>query len=163
MNILKLTKKENSPKKLFKMITPIKNFLKEEVDPKNPEWIENLKIILDFQDKNGSFNLINDTHIPSDARVDFQHMPTYICTAILMKTYLTTDSKLTQKIETPLRKGLRHSCRRNLKGHGYEALKGQIEALNIFMEAGLREFIDLHRSEERRVGKECRSRWSPDH
>ena len=23
--------------------------------------------------------------------------------------------------------------------------------------------LGLHRSEERRVGKECRSRWSPDH
>ena len=25
------------------------------------------------------------------------------------------------------------------------------------------EFVDLNRSEERRVGKECRSRWSPYH
>lgn len=145
MNILKLTKKENSPNKLFKMIIPLKDFLKEEVDPNNPEWIKNLKIILDFQDKNGSFNLITDAHIPSDARVDFQHTPTYICTAILMKTYLTTDSKLTKKIEKPLQKGLKQCCARNLKGHGYEVLQGQIEALNIFMEAGLREFIDLHK------------------
>jgi len=29
--------------------------------------------------------------------------------------------------------------------------------------AGLQEGIDVTRSEERRVGKECRSRWSPDH
>ena len=28
---------------------------------------------------------------------------------------------------------------------------------------GHSEDIDLHRSEERRVGKECRSRWSPYH
>ena len=27
----------------------------------------------------------------------------------------------------------------------------------------LKEILDLPRSEERRVGKECRSRWSPDH
>ena len=27
--------------------------------------------------------------------------------------------------------------------------------------ASLRPFYDEHRSEERRVGKECRSRWSP--
>ena len=29
--------------------------------------------------------------------------------------------------------------------------------------AGLRNFLAHDRSEERRVGKECRSRWSPDH
>src|SRR2546428_11587069 len=28
---------------------------------------------------------------------------------------------------------------------------------------GSREIVDLQRSEERRVGKECRSRWSPYH
>src|SRR5688572_33492454 len=28
---------------------------------------------------------------------------------------------------------------------------------------GLPGIVDLARSEERRVGKECRSRWSPDH
>ena len=27
----------------------------------------------------------------------------------------------------------------------------------------LRHFVDAKRSEERRVGKECRSRWSPYH
>ena len=27
----------------------------------------------------------------------------------------------------------------------------------------LREIVEKHRSEERRVGKECRSRWSPYH
>ena len=29
--------------------------------------------------------------------------------------------------------------------------------------ADCKEIISLNRSEERRVGKECRSRWSPDH
>ena len=33
---------------------------------------------------------------------------------------------------------------RGLRGHGYGALKGQIDALNIFMKGGLREFMDLH-------------------
>ena len=29
--------------------------------------------------------------------------------------------------------------------------------------AGIEEIAELNRSEERRVGKECRSRWSPYH
>src|SRR5256885_5063605 len=32
-----------------------------------------------------------------------------------------------------------------------------------FGEAAVRHYIVSHRSEERRVGKECRSRWSPYH
>src|SRR5256885_13700829 len=43
-------------------------------------------------------------------------------------------------------------------------IRGRIEADNANREkkiAQLQEFIA--RSEERRVGKECRSRWSPDH
>ena len=35
------------------------------------------------------------------------------------------------------------------------------DMLELFMEAN--EGRDLRRSEERRVGKECRSRWSPYH
>ena len=39
---------------------------------------------------------------------------------------------------------------------------GLMEAVN-FIEAGYGIYSDVTRSEERRVGKECRSRWSPYH
>src|SRR5258708_39018860 len=53
-----------------------------------------------------------------------------------------------------------------LKAHGStetettstQAGRGEISAGNSAREEGIR-----RRSEERRVGKECRSRWSPDH
>src|SRR2546430_16022790 len=44
--------------------------------------------------------------------------------------------------------------------------KAQVQlsaALNIAAESGLNELVFRIRSEERRVGKECRSRWSPYH
>ena len=138
MTTLKLTRlNEPNIEKLYEMKSTLRNIL-EEGD------LENLNTILDFQDKDGSFKLFSTYEIPSDARVDFCHEPTYICSSILMKAYLTGDSKLKQKIETPLIHGLERCCCRNLTGHGYDALKGQIEALNIFMKGGLREFIDLH-------------------
>ena len=138
MTTLKLTRlNEPNIEKLYEMKSTLRNIL-EEGD------LENLNTILDFQDKDGSFKLFSTYEIPSDARVDFCHEPTYICSSILMKAYLTGDSKLKQKIKTPLIHGLERCCCRNLTGHGYDALKGQIEALNIFMKGGLREFIDLH-------------------
>ena len=40
----------------------------------------------------------------------------------------------------------------------FNAEKGLIDDVN-----GVKGLIDIFRSEERRVGKECRSRWSPYH
>ena len=145
MKNLKLTKLNNPNwKKLNEMISALKDFLNEEVDSKNPQWMENLNTILDFQDDDDSFKIFSTYEIPSDARVFYCHEPTYICSSILMKAYLTGDSALNEKIEEPLTQGLEKCCMRGLRGHGYEALQGQINALNIFMKGGLREFIDLY-------------------
>ena len=138
MTTLKLTRlNEPNIEKLYEMKSALRNIL-EEGD------FENLNAILDFQDKDGSFKLFSTYRIPSDARVDFCHEPTYICSSILMKAYLTGDSKLKEKIETPLIRGLECCTLRNLRGHGLYGLEGQMEALNIFMKGGLREFIDLY-------------------
>ena len=147
MKMLKLTRQNhNEPDldELFKMRSDLENFLNEEANQNDNQWNKNLNIILDFQDSDGSFKLLDSYRIPSDARVDFCHMPTYICTAILMKAYLTNSEAFTSKEESALSKGFEMSCARNLVGHGFEALRGQIDALRIFMKAGLNEFMDLH-------------------
>ena len=129
---------------LYRMLSDLKDFLDEDANPNNREWRENFKILLDFQDSDGSFKFLDSYNIPSDARVDFCHMPTYICTAILMKAYMTNSQAFTSQEESALFYGLKVSCARNLSGHGYEGLIGQIDALNVFMKAGLKEFMDLH-------------------
>lgn len=106
------------------MKNTLKDFLDEKTDSNNSQWMENLNTILDFQDEDGSFKLISTYEIPSDARVDFCHEPTYICTAILMKAYLTGDSALKEKVETSLVQGLEMCCMRSLYGHGYDSLQG---------------------------------------
>ena len=79
--------KHNEPRfdELGKMLSDLKDFLNEDANPKDKLWRENLEIILDFQDPDGSFKLFDSYDIPSDARADFCYLPTYICTAILMK------------------------------------------------------------------------------
>ena len=44
----------------------------------------------------------------------------------------------------------------------FEEYKGKLNGLKPTLDS-LREALHLERSEERRVGKECRSRWSPYH
>lgn len=145
MLILK-KQKHNEPKfdELSAMISDLMNFLNEDANPNDEFWTKNLSTIVDFQDSDGSFKLFDSYEIPGDARVDFCWMPTYICTAILMKAYMTDPSSFTSKEESALLGGLKMSSGKNLRGHGYDAFKGQIEALKIFMKAGLREFLDGH-------------------
>ena len=147
MNMLILKKqKHNEPRfhELSAMISDLMNFLNEDANPNDEMWTKNLSTIVDFQDSDGSFKLFDSNEIPGDARIDFCWMPTYICTAILMKAYMTDPSSFNSKDESALLEGLKMSSRKNLRGHGYDAFKGQIEALDIFMKAGLREFLDVH-------------------
>lgn len=127
---------------LYRMRSELESFLSEEVDFNDRTWRENFKAIIDFQDSEGSFNLLDSYEIPSDSRVDFSHMPTYICSAILMKAFIMDPESF--EYESELSKGLKMSCARGLTGHGYDSLKGQIEALNIFKKGHIREFIDLY-------------------
>src|SRR3989304_311844 len=53
-----------------------------------------------------------------------------------------------------LRKDLAYFGEFGTRGMGYSIPK---------LAEQLRRILGLHRSEERRVGKECRYRWSPDH
>ena len=61
-----------------------------------------------------------------------------------MKAFMTDSSTFTFKEKSALLNGLKKSCGRNLRGHGFENFKGEIEALNLFIKAGLNEFLDLH-------------------
>ena len=145
MKKLKLNKQSKPDfEELSRMISDLRDFLDETPDFTDSEWIENLDKIIDFQDEDGSFKLFDSYNIPSDARVDFCYIPTYICTAVLMKAYLLVPDAFTVKAKSALAKGLKMSCVKNLRGHGYDAFKGQIEALNLFLKAGLNEFLDLY-------------------
>ena len=147
MNRLILKRQKTSEPRLdelFEIISDLEDYLAEDPNINDREWNKNLNAVLDFQDSDGSFKLFDSYKIPSDARVDFCYIPTYICTAILLKAYLAYPQEFTLREKSALSRGLEASCARNLRGHGYEAFKGQIEALNIFIGAGLREFLDIH-------------------
>ena len=42
-------------------------------------------------------------------------------------------------------------------------LRGDVNTITIGDRTNIQDGVVIHRSEERRVGKECRSRWSPYH
>lgn len=122
----------------------LRNFLQEEVNPSNEIWRENLQAIIDFQDADGSFKLMDSYQVPIDVRIDFCHTPTYICSAILMKAFLTDETLLGISGEEIMKDALKACCYVNLHGDRYDEGRGQMENLQMFMQAGVREFLQYH-------------------
>ena len=122
----------------------LKKFLQEEVNPSDEMWRENLQAIIDYQDADGSFKLMDSYQVPIDARIDFCHTPTYICSAILMKAFLTDETLLGISGEEILKDALNACCYVNLHGDRYDEGRGQMENIQMFMQAGVREFLQYH-------------------
>ena len=145
---IKLNRKRSFAADVYEMdriIESLNRLLDEKVDVESKDYLENISAILNFQAYDGSFNLLDSFRVESDVRVDYCFMPTYICTAILMKVYLHGDEDLKIKVRQALADALKTCTWRNLRGHGYEALSSQIKAIKIFMKGGVREFLAYHK------------------
>ena len=66
MNRLKLRKQKKPDfDELCEMLADLKDFSDENPDFSDVQWRENLDIILDFQDEDGSFKLFDSFDIPA--------------------------------------------------------------------------------------------------
>ena len=132
--------------RLYEMRNSLSEFLEEITETKDSciereTYTENLNTIIEFMDEKGSFSLLDSFKVPNDAVFDFCYMPTYVCAAILMKAVLLHESNPDAKAIKALPETLGMCCRGKLRGHGYEAFAGQIEAIKIFIKGGLNEFL----------------------
>ena len=132
--------------RLYEMRNSLSEFLEEITETKDSciereTYTENLNTIIEFMDEKGSFSLLDSFKVPNDAVFDFCYMPTYVCAAILMKAVLLHESDPDAKAIKALPETLGMCCRGKLRGHGYEAFAGQIEAIKIFIKGGLNEFL----------------------
>lgn len=98
--------------------------------------------IMQFQDDNGGFNLLDTYNVPTDIRVMYCYRPTYIYSAILIKL-LMFDCKVEKKI---LYKALSVCIGRSFKGFGMSEVKDQVKNINTFIKAGVYEFLDTYKN-----------------
>jgi len=131
--------------------------------------------LLAFQDDDGSFKLMDSYRLPSDARVDFCHVPTSIGAAILMKAYVSGEKQYIAALERALKTYLQGG----FSGHGYEAEEGCMAALRTFIKGGLRQFLEtepfvcpefhtkvhniLHQYNSLLLHKDTRGAWRQDY
>ena len=95
------------------------------------------------------FGLDEPQHMPSDARVEYFYKPTYLAAAMLMHACVTypgileellTDAMPPEELQKVVC-GIFLGCTdRNLEGHGFDGLKGKLEALELFLEAGFNQY-----------------------
>lgn len=126
---------------LYKMKKSLEGLIYSDLSPSDEKWKTAVEEIIRFQDVDGSFKLVDSYQIESDARVDFCHEPTYICTALLIKTLMAEKELLEGREQEILAPALHMCCARNLKGHGFEAFEGQLKAINYFVRCGVKDFL----------------------
>lgn len=120
----------------------LKAFLQEDVDLSDDDWVAGFIQILQFQDPNGGFSLLDSDILRRKDRDEFCLKPTYLCAAILMKTYMFNHRILVGR-ERMFVRALIACCDGSFSGFGYDVAYS-LEVLSIFKEAGLREFLMYH-------------------
>ncbi len=125
---------------LKQMLEQLKGMLMENMNPNDQSWEDNLEEIVRFQDPELGFSLLDSYYVESDACVEFCCMPTYICTAILMKAVVENEA-LFGELRAPLKTALEKCARLGLIGHGIDAGRTKIDEVMIFLEGHVREFL----------------------
>lgn len=106
--------------------------------PSADEVAEFITSHMPLQDEKGAWGLVKPSEAPSDARVDYYYIPTYLSAAIMMRAYFDYP-EVTECIEgfqTAFRKALQACTGRSFRGHGYGAMAGVLEAMRIFSDGG---------------------------
>ncbi|MGN1033026.1 MAG: gamma-glutamylcyclotransferase, partial [Intestinibacter sp.] len=146
-----IIKKNTNVKEALKIKSEVRDLLQSIIYGKKtrPEIEEICVSLINEQVKDesglkGFWTIIDDEHMPSDARVDFIYYPTYYATMIMMLGYLMNIGENILDLEKTLCLGLEACAKTNLSGHGYESMDVKIEVLNLFIKAGLLEFLTLN-------------------
>ena len=139
LNLTKINSLKPDFKKLNEEITTIKTFYNE-FDVKSKESKELFNELMNFQDEDGSFKLIDSFKIEKDARIAYCYYPTYLVTAIMIEAYLY-DKNYCIDLEEKLKIALHFSTLRGLS-NGDSYGEEYFDNVMIFVNKGARKFID---------------------
>ena len=129
---------DNIHKGLLKIETLYNNAMR--VNKK--ELFKVAEYLVKMQKEDGSFGLIDDYRIDADCAIEYGFVPTYYCAAILMKTSLLCEVNELKDVEEALSRALVFCERRKLRGSGFDTVSGLVKSLNIFINAGVFEWIN---------------------
>ncbi len=126
-----------------KMLKNLKMFLESPFNNKDFDWQRQFLRIVEFQNEDGAFNIMEEGNIPSDAYVDFFKYPTVLCSAIMMKAVLLFPDEYSRFVPN-LSKALLAISKMGISGSGYDCMSVTLDFLSVYCDAGLRFFIDKY-------------------
>ena len=132
-------------KELGRMLHYLDHALEVFPDNEDIEWTTIMNEVIDFQDEDGGFGLLNGPIGDSDANFELRCMPTYICTAILMKAYVAFNGKLDERTQDAFEKAKAVSVDMGMHGVGYDFYEGCIKVFKKFIRGGVRHYLDMRR------------------
>ncbi len=144
ITLRRLDHKNFNREELDAMRAELESLISSDLEAADFDWPTLVKSIVQFQGEDGGFNLLDSYKIESDCCVYYCHEPTYICTALLMKAYLLDSGCLCGKEESILPRAMHMCCARGLQGHGYDAAKDLIKAVNYFLKCDVVQFLDRY-------------------
>ena len=97
--------------------------------------------LLMLQKEDGSFSVIDNYRVDMDIRIFYVYEPTYYATAAMMYIQTRDNSRMSDREKAALLKGLSFVEGRHLSGHGYDATRQQLQALQIYKNAGLYDWL----------------------
>lgn len=137
MELIRENEENANLDKLNMQIKYLKNAIK--LGNESKEFTNIIQKILEFQDKDGSFKMLNTYQVESDVRQDFCHYPTYLCTALLIKSYIYNKESVDLE---KLNMALANCCHKDFFGHGYDGLDFQLKIMRLFNKCGVKEFLN---------------------
>lgn len=120
INLTRLNHNEPNFDQFHRMLNELEAFLQKDADPSDQAWMDDLRAVMDYQDTDGSFRMVDSYKIPMDTRVEICHTPTYICTAILMKAFMADETLFGSEEREILQKALQACAEVRIFGNGME-------------------------------------------
>lgn len=134
INLIRFSHREPDFDQFKRMLKELKNFLQKDADPSDQAWLDDLRAVMDYQDEDGSFRMVDSYKIPMDTRVEICHTPTYICTAILMKAFMADETMFGSEEREILQKGMQRCSKIRISGNG----------MDYFEQADIAGFLQAH-------------------
>jgi len=124
-----------------KVADNVLKLLKETLDDVTVLTNEEIELLINYQDEEGSFRLTNYKGYQGDVALDCYWYPSYLIALILVNLDLCGKVKLD---ETKMKKALDFCSSHYFKGHGYDSFETQIKVATLFAKNNFKVFANKY-------------------
>lgn len=133
---------------LYGELNEREQFYRRSLSLSKKNLLEVVSNMMKWQKQDGSFSLVDPIRIERDCAWAYIYLPTYYCTALMMKADLLEPAEKGSARYESFRRALEFCEGMKLYGTGYSAMNGRVKAMYIFANAGLFEWMQKETNKE---------------